>query len=87
MDSNHPFHSSYLHLADYNDADHQAEFERYQARNEAIEAMLDGTVGADYVLDLLDEQDIDPDIYVQSVEEAVRYCLEHPHLDLEIVYQ
>lgn len=82
-----PFLTGYNDHPDYNEADHQAEFLRMVERNDAIQDLLDGKQSAGYVLDLLESQDIDPLVYVESVSEAVRFCLEHPEYDIEIVYE
>lgn len=82
-----PFLTGYNDHPDYNEADHQAEFERMCQRNDAIQDLLDGNQSPGYVLDLLESQDIDPLVYVESTWEAVKYCIEHPELDIEIVYE
>lgn len=81
-----PFLTYYRSNLDYNAADKIQEFNLMNQRNEAIESFLVGKQSADYVLDLLESQDIDPVIYVETVEEAVRYCLEHPTFDISISF-
>ena len=55
-------------------------------RNDVIEQFCEGTLPAEAVLETLNYQGIDPYISVESVEEAVRYALEHPEEDIEICY-
>lgn len=81
-----PFLTYYRSNPDYNVADKIQEFNLMNQRNEAIESFLVGKQSADYVLDLLESQDIDPVIYVETVEEAIRYCLEHPLEDISISF-
>lgn len=87
MDNWKPFITGYDWNPDYNDSDHEAEFQRMLQRNDVIEQFCEGTLPAEAVLETLHDQDIDPYVYVASVEEAVRYALEHPEFDIEIVYE
>lgn len=81
-----PFITYYRNNPDYNASDKSREFDLMNQRNEAIESFLEGKQSADYVLDLLESQDIDPVIYVETVEEAIRYCLEHHSEDISISF-
>ncbi len=57
--------------SDYNPVDTEAEIQRLAVRQSAIEACLSGELPADWILDLLDYQGIDPVSYVDTVEANV----------------
>lgn len=82
-----PFLTYYRDNPDYNDSDKDREFDLMNQRNSAIEDCLVGKQSADYVLDLLEDQGIDPVVYVDSVGEAIRYCLLHPEQNIEIEFE
>lgn len=81
-----PFLTFYRDNPDYNASDKFHEIGLMNQRNDAIESFVTGKQSADYVLDLLESQGIDPVIYVETVEEAIRYCLEHPSEQISISF-
>ena len=75
-----PFLTYYRENSDYNAADARNEVALMNTRNEAIESFLAGDVQEDYLLDLLDHQGIEPEEYIQSVEDEIVYFMNNPHL-------
>ena len=81
-----PFLTYYRDSPDYNQSDKDREFNSVMTRNQATIDFLEGKETASYLLDVLESEDIDPVMYVESVDEAIRFMLENPHLNLHLDY-
>lgn len=74
------FLSTFRDNLDYNSNDIQNEINLLIARNNAIEDYLEGNLSVDYLLDLLAEQEIEPTMYIEAVEDEINYLSANPHL-------
>lgn len=70
-----PLSTNYRDNPDFNYLDSLNEFELLKTRQQAIGALLKGDMHPDDLLDLLDEQDIDPLEYAEAVAEAVDFVI------------
>lgn len=75
-----PFLTYYRENPDYNSSDSSNEFELMMLRNSAIEDLLAGYQTEDYLFDLLAEQGIEPNAYIEAVESEISYLMANPHL-------
>jgi hypothetical protein len=75
MEAETPFLTYFRDEPDHNAADSLEECRRLFQRQEAIEKCLRGEVPAEYVLDLLAQQGVSPDAYVDCVESNVSFVL------------
>lgn len=66
-----PFDTYLIEHPDFNQSDTMSEIEALFLRQRAIEGLVQGTLDAEYVLDVLEFQGIDPTTYVDSVQENV----------------
>lgn len=74
-----PFLTYYRDSLDYNVNDSKNEFDLMNQRNIAIEGFLQGEIAEDYLFDLLDSQNIEPQDYIESVQHELQYFLRNPH--------
>jgi hypothetical protein len=58
---------------DYNQADAQIETMNLFSRQKAIHKLIEGKLGLTEVLDLLDDQGIDPSSYLEEVGENLHF--------------
>lgn len=70
-----PLSTNYRDNPDFNHLDALNEFELLKTRQQAIGAILKGDMNPDDLLDLLDEQDIDPLEYAQAASEAINFVI------------
>lgn len=66
-----PFDTYLIEQPDFNQSDVMNEIEALFFRQRVIEGLVEGTLDAEFVLDVLAEQGISPDAYVESVQENV----------------
>jgi len=86
-----PFSTYHRHELDFNESDSLQESEALIQRQETIQSVLYGEADADYLLDVLEHQGIDPVEYVAMVEANVNQAINHrvlvvPSPDLLILY-
>lgn len=74
-----PFLTYYRQDVDYSVADAAHEFNLMVQRNEAIDAFLTGHQDVDYMLDVLNDQGIEPEEYLEAVESEIEYFQAFPH--------
>jgi len=72
-----PFSTCYRDHPDFNQSDHLQEAEALIQRQETIQSFLLGEESADYLLDMLEYQGIDPVAYVEMVESNVDHLINH----------
>jgi hypothetical protein len=77
-----PFTTEAIERPDQSLEDIQAETVRLFERQRAIDALLRGEVDAEFVLDMLAEQEIDPTAYVDCVQSNLEFLC--PGLPLEL---
>lgn len=77
-----PFTTEAIERPDQSLEDIQAETVRLFERQRAIDAMLRGEVDAEFVLDMLAQQEIDPTAYVDCVRSNLEFLC--PGLPLEL---
>lgn len=75
-----PFLISFRDHPDYDASDVLNEINSMLICNIAAEDYLEGTASEDYFFDLLAEQGIEPNLYVDAVTDNIDYLLAHPHL-------
>ncbi len=77
MDLLLPFSTYHRHEPDFNESDSLQESEALIQRQETIQSVLYGEADADYLLDVLENQAIDPVEYVAMVEANVNQVINH----------
>lgn len=82
IDSNllQPFLTYFREDPDYNSSDVGNEINLMLTRNQVIEEYLEGEKPEDYLLDLLAEQEIEPNMYLEAVQDEIHYLMTNPHL-------
>lgn len=75
-----PFLTYFREDPDYNCSDVENEINLMIVRNNAIEDYLEGNQSEDYLFDLLTEQGIEPNMYIEAVEDEIIYLTANPHL-------
>jgi len=75
MDWTHPFDTYYRRNPDFDNADSAREVINLIQRQDAIADSLVGETSAEYVLDVLESQGIDPRAYVDCVEANVNHVI------------
>lgn len=73
-----PFLTYYRDNPDYNDSDALNEFNLMVARNEVVQSFIAGNCTAEYLLDFLEFHGINPDIYVETIEDNVDDFIARP---------
>lgn len=76
MNLSHPFDTYLRTSPDFSDANAAKEVIDLSIRQNAIADCLEGQTTADYVLDVLESQGIDPTAYVDCVEANVQHVIE-----------
>lgn len=74
-----PFLTYFREDFDYNANDVNNEIKLMIFRNNVIEDYLMGTQDETYMFDVLASQGIDPNIYMESVEEQIEYLMSNPN--------
>ena len=72
-----PFQTYFIENPDYNESDIQNEFNALVIRQRAINDLLEGKLSPEEVLDLLNDQKIDVDEYVNCVEHNVSFIIQN----------
>lgn len=72
-----PFDTYFREHEDHNPADSRAECEALFQRQQFVEAMLAGTIPVDDLLELLFEQDIDPNQYIDAAIDNIDYVIDN----------
>lgn len=75
MNFSHPLDTYFRNHPDFDDADLAREAIQLAQRQDAIAGSLVGETSADYVLDVLESQGIDPKAYVDCVESNVQHLI------------
>jgi hypothetical protein len=70
-----PFFTLPIIDPDFNSQDQLSEFDKLFSRQIAIQSCVDGDLSAEDLLDLLEDQGVDPNLYVDSVIDNVEFVI------------